>query len=155
MRTSISRKAASKTDEIGQLGAECSKAGELIECCQAGKPGMIRRTSKRRAPEGHDSIADILVDDAIIMPYPLGHHGHIAVQHIDQPDRRHSLTEGSEALHIAKQDSHFAPRAFGVGQLGPVEQPGDNPRIDVFAEGIPDLCLGPQLADHAVERPGQ
>src|SRR5205085_11874293 len=33
----------------------------------------------------------------------------------------------------------------------PVDQPGDNPGIDIFTERLADLRFDPQLADHAVE----
>jgi hypothetical protein len=38
-----------------------------------------------------------------------------------------------------------------IGQLGPVDEPGDNPGIDIFTERLADLRFDTQLADHAVE----
>jgi hypothetical protein len=58
---------------------------------------------------------------------------------------RHAFAEGGETLHIAEQDRHFAARAFGIGQLGPVYQPGDNARIDIFSERLADLRFDTQL----------
>src|SRR5580704_9429711 len=104
------------------------------------------RAGEGRAPKGHDSVADILVDDAVIAAHRLGHHGYVPVQHIDQCRRRHALAEGGEPLHVAKQDRHLATRAFGLGQLRPVQQPRDDARIDIFAEGVADPRLDPQLA---------
>jgi hypothetical protein len=116
---------------------------------------MLFGAGKGRAPVGHNSVADIFVDDAVVMPYRLRHHGHITVQHIDQSGRRHALAKCGEPPHIAKQDAHLAARAFGVGHFGPIEQPGNNTRIDIFAKGVADLCFESQFADHAVEGLGQ
>ena len=42
-------------------------------------------------------------------------------------------------------------RALRVGEFRAVDQPLDDARVDVFAEGVADLRLDPELADHRVE----
>ena len=72
-------------------------------------------------------------------PDRLRDHGHVTVQYGDQSGWGHALAEGGEPFHVAKQDRHLAARAFGIGQLRPVDQPGDNVPIDVFAKSLADL----------------
>ena len=72
-----------------------------------------------------------------------------------QRGRGQPLAEAGEALHVAEQDRHVAARSARIGQFRAVDQPGDDARIEVFAEGVADPRLDPQFADHVVEGLGQ
>ena len=149
------RQAAPHAYEIGQLGLEFRQGGELFQRGGTGEAGLVLGGGERRAPERHDRVADIFVDDPVVAAYRVGDHRKVAVQHVDEADRRHALAEAGKALHVAEQDRHLAPRALRIGQLRPVDQPRDDTRIDVLAERLADLRLDPQLADHRVERMGE
>lgn len=140
-----------EADEVGQLGTKRCKAGKLIERSKAGETGLFVGASEGRTPKSHYGITDILVDDAAMASDRLRHHRHIALEYSDQCGRCHAFAESGETLHIAEKDRHLAARAFGMGQLGAVDQPGDNPGIDIFTERLANLCFDPQFANHAVE----
>ena len=64
-----------------------------------------------------------------------------------------SLAAG-KSLDVAEQHGHDAALTFG-GQRRPVDQPFDDARIDIFAEGLAHALLEAQLLDHLIERGGQ
>ena len=138
-----------------QLGIEGFEAGELVEPRQTGEPGMLVGRGKGRPPERHDPVAEILVDDAVVLAHRLRHDGQITVHHGHERRGRHLLAKAGEVLHVAEQDRHLTARAAGIGEFGAVDQSCDDARIDVFAKGLANLRLDAQLGHHVVEGRGQ
>jgi hypothetical protein len=57
--------------------------------------------------------------------------------------------------HVAEHHRHGAALALPLGYGGPIDDAFDHPRVDIFAEGLADALLEPQLLGHAVEGDGQ
>jgi hypothetical protein len=72
-----------------------------------------------RVPEGHDRVADELVDGGAPVDQRLGHGGEVGVHQLHHAVGRHPLGHGGKAAHV---DEHHAEVAFraagGQGGLG-------------------------------------
>ena len=73
----------------------------------AGAPGMILE-QRRRAPEGHDAVADELVDRAGLLVDRLGDQLEIGRHAQQQLLRRQLLGQGREGLEIGEEDGEEA-----------------------------------------------
>ena len=76
------------------------------ERCPAGPPGMIG-LMLRRAPEGHDRVADILVQGAAFGLDALADALEMIVEHVRHIARRHVLRHGGEADDVGEHHRQF------------------------------------------------
>ena len=145
------RDAAPEAGEVRQLGTEFMEGRELLEPRRAGKAAVLLRRAEGRAPEGHDGVADIFVDDPMVAAHRFRHQREIAVDDPHHSRRRHAFAEAGEAPHVAEEHRHLPPVA-GAGQpVRLVDQPLDDAGIDIASEGLPDARLGAQLLHHGIE----
>jgi hypothetical protein len=151
MRTSQSVGIVQPPSQLGQFFAQAADPRHHLDGGETGATRLIAFIDERRSPIGHDGVADILVDDALLGPDRLGHGREVAVHHPDEALRRDALAQAREPFHVAEHDRHHPTLTFGGHYRGPIDQAFDHPRIDVAAERPPDLLLGAQLVDHAIE----
>jgi hypothetical protein len=142
-------------DQLGQGRRQGREPRELVERRQAGQPGLRLGGDEGRPPEGHDRVADVLVDDPVVAADRLRHRRQVTVDDRDEPGRRRDLAERGEALHVAEQHGHHPALALRRGELRPLDEPLHDARVDVLAEGLLDLRLDLELGDHGVEGAGE
>src|SRR5581483_1569250 len=87
------------------------------------------------SPIGQDSIADELIDDAVIFEDDFSHGGQVFVQQSNKFHGVRLLGEGGEVAHVGKKDGQFAPLSCQVDLLQMVEHVVDELRRNVAVEG--------------------
>ena len=103
----------------------------------------------RRAEDGHDRVADELVDHAMMLHHALDHAAEVLVQEVEQRARLHRLADAGERADVREEhgDRHelAAERHVALHQVV-----GDLAR-HVAPEGLAQPIALAQALDHRVE----
>jgi len=109
---------------------------------------------KGRAPIRHDGIANIFVDDPLMIADWPRHRREVAIHDLHKTLRSHPLAGAGKSPDVAEQHGHDAPLPFRR-QHRPVDQSFDDARIDVLSKGLANALLETQLLHHLIEGSGQ
>ena len=102
----------------------------------------------RRVPEGHDAVADVLVDGAVVDQDRRSQRIEIARQPAGQQLGLHGLADPREALDVGEHHRDLAPPAADAGGLGRAHDLVHEVLRHVAAEHLQPLA-------HALDRIGQ
>ena len=111
---------------------------------------MFGAIGEWRSPEGHDGIADILVDDSVKLSDRLRHQRKILIEEFHNAIRRQSLPDRGGAFQIGKEDSH-QPSFTTLGKALIFQDSLHDARVHILAKGLFDHPFMLKLAYHAVE----
>src|SRR6202021_334269 len=142
------------TQQFRELGLQLRNELQHVQRRQAGEPCLLTGVGEWGPPIRHDGVTDIFVDNSLMMADWRGHRRKETVHDLDQPLRRHAFAGTGKSFDVAEQHRHHTALTFRC-QRRPLDQTFDDTRIDVFAEGLPQALLEPQLLDHLVERSSQ
>src|SRR5215472_6573576 len=125
------------------------------QCGETCRSRVVVSGRERRSPEGHDGIADVLLEDAVVRADLLGHDGEVAIEEFDHGCRRELLAHRREARQVGEQDGGDA--AFRLVQVlfRGVDDARDDAWVEVLPEGFLDPLLVAKLFGHAVEGLGE
>src|SRR4029077_18681844 len=105
---------------------------------------------KRRAPERHHGVTNVLVERAAMPEDDLRHLGEVAVQQVGHFLRVERFGECRETSNIAEEHGDRSLLRFYAIRL--FEQPGNDFRADVLAERSADLSLFSFFEENPVQR---
>jgi len=142
---------APQAGDLGQAFAEFGDGGELIDRGLAAVRRVVVARRERCAPERHDRIADILVDDAVVAADFARDGGEIPVEQVHHRRRGELLADIAEASDVGEEDRHHLPLGRLGGAVAVADQARDDARVDELAEHLLDALAVAQLGDHAVE----
>src|SRR5262249_19626628 len=137
------RHIAPETEELWQLAAERVDRFLLEEGGETGVRGVLVAWREGRGPEGHDPIANILVNDAELVTDGLRHGREIGVQEMDHRTSRQLFTQRTETFDVGEK--HGDDTALGSVRMltRRTDESGDNTGIHIFTKGVLDALLGP------------
>ena len=115
-----------QSNALGSVRTPSSSGSSARNCgtsrASPARPGWraapAPRFGKWRSPIGHDRIADIFVDDPLMMANWRRHRREVAVDHLDQPLRSHPLAGAGKSLDVAEQHvmTRRCPSAASAGR---------------------------------------
>ena len=125
---------------------------QLLEEAERGPAGSQRVVllGDRGAPEGHQRVADVLVQRAALLEHDAGHGREVAIDELHQRLGSHALREGGEPADVAEEHGAVALLPAEPEQLGMVEHLRHHALGHVVAEGAPQpdlLPVGREVAD--------
>ena len=123
---------------------------------RAGMPHRVHgvaRLGHGRAEDGHDGVADVLVDDPVLFHHDADHLAEVLVEQAHELLRVHALAQRGEAADVGEQDGDLE-RLAAQGDLARHEVV-HHARRHVLAEGGAQLVALLQAVDHGVEARGE
>ena len=97
-------------------------------------------------PEGHDRIADELVQSALVLGDDPGHGRQVVVKEVGDLGGGELFGQGGEAADVRKLDGDLLFLAFQGQGVGVLHDLGDDRRSEVVGKGPVDVALGDFLA---------
>ena len=104
----------------------------------------------RRAPDGHDRVADVLVQDAVVGEDDGRHLIQVGVEGMGEDLRLQPLGDGGEAANVGEEDGQLLLLAAQAQIGGVLQDGGDDRGVEVVLEGVADPLLLPFLGQIAV-----
>src|SRR5262245_50422904 len=125
---------APQTEEMWQLAAKRVNRFLLEEGGETGIRGVLITRREGRGPEGHDPIANILVNDAAMVADGLGHGREVSVQEVDHSTGSQLFAQRTETFDVGEK--HGNDTALGSVRMltGRANESRDNTGIHVFAK---------------------
>ena len=98
------------------------------------------RIVERRIPEGHDGVAHVFVDSALLLEDDIGQRRQVLVEEGGELDGREALGQRGERTDVAEHQRQLALLSAELKLLRVLGQPGHDGGRHVTAEGRADLA---------------
>src|SRR5262249_51489248 len=132
-------------EEVRELRAKGGQRVAVSEGGQTRTGGVLVARDEGGRPECHRGIADVLLEDAAVGADLLGDHGEVAVEQLDHGRGCQLLAHRGETFQVGEHDGGYTTLGLLEILLRRVDEPRDDARVDVLAEGVLDPLLRAQL----------